>query len=77
MPQFLAHLEAAIDGTILPAGKLANLHNGRPIWVRYHLDRIRAAVSPADIAGRTPPSGAIASSCHCRSVRSLSRSARG
>ena len=54
MPEFLSHLEAAIDGTVLPAGKPANLHNGRPIWVRYHLDRIAAAVSPALIAQRPP-----------------------
>jgi threonine synthase len=54
MPEFLSHLEAAIDGTVLPVGKLANLHNGRPIWVRYHLDRVRAAVTPADIANRPP-----------------------
>jgi threonine synthase len=54
MPQFVSQLEAAIDGTILPFGNLANLHNGRPIWVRYHLDRVRAAVTPADIAKRPP-----------------------
>src|SRR5262245_27817028 len=54
MPEFVAHLEAAIDGTCLPAGKVANLHNGRPIWVRYHLDRIRQAVSPTEIASRLP-----------------------
>jgi len=54
MPEYLSHLEAAIDGTLLPAGKLANLYNGRPIWVRYHLDRIRAAVAPAAIALRSP-----------------------
>ena len=54
MPEYLSHLEAAIDGTALPAGKLANLHNGRPIWVRYDLDRIRHAVTPADIAQRPP-----------------------
>jgi threonine synthase len=54
MPQFVSHLEAAIDGTVLPFGNLANLHNGRPIWVRYHLDRVRAAVTPADIARRPP-----------------------
>jgi threonine synthase len=54
MPEYLSHLEAAIDGTVLPAGKLVNLYNGRPIWVRYHLDRIRATVSPADIALRPP-----------------------
>jgi threonine synthase len=50
----VAHLEAAIDGTVLPFGTLANLHNGRPIWVRYHLDRIRAAVTPTNIAQRPP-----------------------
>jgi threonine synthase len=54
MPEFISHLEGAIDGTVLPAGRLANLHNGRPIWVRYHLDRVRAAVSPAEIAKRPP-----------------------
>jgi threonine synthase len=54
MPEYLSHLEAAIDGTMLPASKLANLHNGRPIWVRYHLDRIRAAISPSLIAQRPP-----------------------
>jgi threonine synthase len=54
MREFISHLEAAIDGTVLPAGRLANLHNGRPIWVRYHLDRIREAVSPAQIASRPP-----------------------
>ena len=54
MPHFISHLEAAIDGTRLPAGKLANLHNGRPIWVRYDLDRVRAAVTPADFAKRSP-----------------------
>ena len=30
------------------------MHNGRPLWVRYDLDRIRAAVTPADIAQRPP-----------------------
>jgi threonine synthase len=51
---YVSHLEAAIDGTVLPFGQLANLYNGRPIWVRYHLDRIREAVTPADIAKRPP-----------------------
>ena len=54
MPEFISHLEAAIDGTILPAGKIAHVHNGRPIWVRYHLDRVRDAVATADIARRPP-----------------------
>src|SRR5262245_36857776 len=51
---YVSHLEAAIDGTTLPFGKLANMHNGRPIWVRYHLDRIKSAVTPAEIACRAP-----------------------
>src|SRR5437763_2261404 len=54
MTHFVSHLEAAIDGTVLPFGRLANMHNGRPIWVRYHLDRVRDAVTPADIARRPP-----------------------
>ncbi|HVL15641.1 MAG TPA: threonine synthase, partial [Gemmata sp.] len=54
MTHFVSHLEAAIDGTVIPYGTLANLHNGRPIWVRYHLDRVRAAVTPADVAKRPP-----------------------
>ena len=62
MPEYLSHLEAAIDGTVLPAGKLANLHEGRPIWVRYHLDRIRAAVSPA---GMPPDRQPLALSRYC------------
>jgi len=54
MSHFVSHLEAAIDGTVLPFGTLQNLHAGRPIVVRYHLDRVRAAVTPADIAARPP-----------------------
>ena len=54
MHHFVSHLEAAIDGTVLPFGTLANLHNGRPIWVRYHLDKVKAAVTPADVAKRPP-----------------------
>ncbi len=50
----VSHLEGAIDGTVLPFGQLANLHNGRPIWVRYHLDKVREAVTPAAIATRPP-----------------------
>ncbi len=51
---FVSHLEAAIDGTVIPFGQVVNTHNGRPVWVRYHLDRIRNAVTPAEIATRPP-----------------------
>lgn len=56
MPEnhFVSHLEGAIDGTSIPFGQLANLHNGRPIVVRYHLDKIRNTVTPADVAKRAP-----------------------
>jgi threonine synthase len=54
MIHFVSHLEGAIDGTKLPFGQLANLHKDRPIWVRYHLDKIRDAVTPDMIAQRPP-----------------------
>lgn len=54
MHTFVSHLEAAIDGTRIPFGKLVGMHADRPIWVRYHLDKIREAVTPADIAKRPP-----------------------
>ncbi|VTR93899.1 threonine synthase : Threonine synthase OS=Candidatus Entotheonella sp. TSY1 GN=ETSY1_27390 PE=4 SV=1: PALP [Gemmata massiliana] len=54
MNHYVSHLEAAIDGTVLPFGQLANMHNARPIWVRYHLDQIKTAVTPAQIATRAP-----------------------
>jgi threonine synthase len=54
MTHFVTHLEAAIDGTKLPFGQVYGMHNGRPIWVRYNLDAIRKAVTPAQIAARPP-----------------------
>ncbi|MGD8485840.1 MAG: threonine synthase [Chloroflexota bacterium] len=44
MPSYVAHLEAAIDGTVLPAGTVQTMHQGRPLWVRYDLDAVRSAV---------------------------------
>lgn len=54
MTHFVSHLEGTIDGTVLPFGQLHGLHAGRPIAVRYDLDRVRDAVSPAEFAGREP-----------------------
>ena len=51
---FVTHLEGAIDGARLPFGELHGLHAGRPIWVRYDLAKVRAAVTPAIIASREP-----------------------
>jgi threonine synthase len=50
----VTHLESALDGTRFPAGQVHTVHKGRPLWVRYDLDRVRAAVRPADFAGRPP-----------------------
>ena len=44
MPSYVSHLEAAIDGTVLPARTVQTTHRGRPLWVRYDLERIWAAV---------------------------------
>jgi threonine synthase len=52
MLHFVSHLEAAIDGTALPFGSPVNTHGGRPILVRYDLDRIRTAIGPQDFATR-------------------------
>lgn len=54
MKHYVTHLEAAIDGTRLPAGQIHGMHNGRPIWVRYDLPALRKAVTTAQIASRVP-----------------------
>ena len=55
MTHFVSHLEAAHrrhrDSR---SGSSRTCTTGRPIWVRYHLDRVREAVTPADIARRPP-----------------------
>ena len=51
---FVTHLEAAIDGTILPHDRLQTLHEGRPLWVRYDLDAIAASVDRKTISARPP-----------------------
>jgi threonine synthase len=49
---FVSHLEGAIDGTVLPGGTLRSTHEGRPILVRYDLDRVGAAVTRDSLRGR-------------------------
>ena len=49
---YVSHLEGAIDGARLPARTVQTTHEGRPIWVRYDLDAIGAAVSKRDLADR-------------------------
>jgi threonine synthase len=51
---FVTHLESALTGERLEAGRLQTTHQGRPLWVRYDLDKVRQAVKPADFVQRTP-----------------------
>ena len=51
---YVTHLEAAIDGTRLPADRLQTLHDGRPLWVRYDLEAVAAAMTKEAVAGRPP-----------------------
>src|SRR5687768_10474127 len=54
MDTFVTHLESALDRTHFPAGRIHTVHQGRPLWVRYDLAAVRAAVGPADFARRPP-----------------------
>ena len=40
-----------------------------PLLARYDLDAVRAAVTPATIAGRPPTSGATTRCCRCVTTR--------
>jgi threonine synthase len=59
MPQhygrtFVTHLESALDGTRFPHGKIHTVHRERPLWVRYDLEAVAAAITPAALALRPP-----------------------
>ncbi len=49
---YVTHLEAALDGTRYPARQVQTVHEGRPLWVRYDLPAVKAAVSRDDLAHR-------------------------
>ncbi len=51
---FVTHLESAVDGTILPSEQLQTLHAGRPLWVRYDLEAVAAAMDKSTVAARPP-----------------------
>jgi threonine synthase len=51
---YVTHLESAIDGTKLPHDEIQTLYEGRPLWVRYDLDAIKANLTPATIFQREP-----------------------
>jgi threonine synthase len=47
-------LDAAIDGTALDPRAEATVHEGRPIWVRYDLEAVRASLPRDALAARAP-----------------------
>jgi threonine synthase len=54
MTSYVTHLESALDGTRFAAGQVHTVHQGRPLWVRYDLERLRATTWPDHFAGRGP-----------------------
>ena len=54
MQCYVTHLESALDGTRLEAGRVQTVHQGRPLWVRYDLSAVGAALTPAVLAARPP-----------------------
>ena len=47
--RYVTHLESALDGTRLDADRVATLHRDRPLWVRYDLAAVGAAVGRSDL----------------------------
>jgi threonine synthase len=53
MNAFVSHLQSAIQPEVtFPPGHVYNMHAERPLWVRYDLAAVRAAVTPATLATR-------------------------
>jgi threonine synthase len=50
---FVSRLESALDGTRFEPNQVHTVHQGRPLWVRYDLKKVAAAVRPADFVGRS------------------------
>src|SRR5262245_55215609 len=51
---FVTHLESAWDGTHFDKDGIHTIHQGRPLWVRYDLAKVRQAVKPDDFRTRPP-----------------------
>ena len=54
MSRYVTFLESAIDGTRFDADQIHTLHEGRPLWVRYDLDQVRAAMTKDTVKRREP-----------------------
>lgn len=49
---YVTHLEGAIDGSRLEAGRLQTLHKDRPLWVRYDLEAVKKQFRPEMLRDR-------------------------
>jgi threonine synthase len=54
MNTYVTRLESALDGTTFAAGQVHTVHQGRPLWVRYDLPRLRREVAPEVFVSRPP-----------------------
>jgi threonine synthase len=54
MTTYVMHLESALDGTKFDPRQVQNTHQGRPLWVRLDLERIRRDVRRDDFVKRPP-----------------------
>ncbi len=52
MASFATHLESPVDGSRHPCDRLQTTHAGRPLLVRYDLERVRRAVAREALAAR-------------------------
>jgi threonine synthase len=52
MNRYVTYLESALDGTLFPADHVHTVHQGRPLWVRYDLLKVRSAMTPASLGSR-------------------------
>ena len=50
--RFVTHLESAIDSTQYDANQLQTMHEHRPLWVRYDLDRISRTLTKSELRAR-------------------------
>ena len=51
---FVTHLESALDGTKFQPGTLQTVHKDRPLWVKYDLTGVRAALTKDMLKDREP-----------------------
>src|SRR5207248_3711323 len=54
MNTYVTYLESALDGTRFEPGQVHTVHQGRSLWVRYDLPRVRSALQPTALRDRPP-----------------------